>query len=113
LATGLAVYQAVRNATVVVAFDCGNLLPVTQTLGLRGSVVFAADNDWGTLAKRGVNPGIQAATNAAELIGAGVVWPKDIEGTDWCDYLTEHGEGAHRKAERLILAGAKYIEAVA
>jgi putative DNA primase/helicase len=109
LATGLAVFQAVRHSSVVVAFDCGNLLPVTQTLGLRGSVVFAADNDWGTLAKRGVNPGIQAATNAAELIGAGVAWPKDIEGTDMCDYLQEHGGGAHRKLERMIYSAAKYV----
>lgn len=109
LATGLAAFQAVRHAAVVVAFDCGNLLPVTQALGLTGSVVFAADNDYQTLAKRGVNPGIQAATNAAELIGAGVAWPKDIEGTDWCDALKEYGEGGARRIERQILAGARYI----
>lgn len=109
LATGLAVFQTVRHATVVVAFDCGNLLPVTQTLGLHGSVVFAADNDWGTLAKRGINPGITAATNAAELIGAGVVWPKDIEGTDWCDALAEYGPSGVKRIERQILAGARYV----
>lgn len=111
LATGLAVYQSVRNATVVVAFDTGNLLPVTQTLGLHGSVVFAADNDAGTLAKRGFNPGIEAATNAAELIGAGVAWPKDIEGTDWCDALKEYGPTGVKRIERQILAGVRYVAA--
>lgn len=108
-ATGLAVYQSIRNASVVVCFDAGNLLPVTEYLRPTGSVVFAADNDFRTQAKRGTNPGIAKAQNAAELIGAGVAYPEGIEGTDWADYLKEVGEGAHKRIERQILAKAKYV----
>jgi putative DNA primase/helicase len=109
LSTALAVFQAVRMASVICCFNAGNLLKAVQHLKPTGSVVFAADNDHATLARRGFNPGIQAATNAAELIGAGVAWPEGIEGTDWADYLAEVGEGAARKVERLILAKAKYV----
>ena len=109
LATGLAVFQAMRHARVVVTFFADNILPVVQELKPTGSVVIAADNDWKTLAKRGTNPGIEKAANAAELIGAGVVWPKDIEGTDWADALKEWGDPGLKRIERLIQAGAKYV----
>lgn len=109
LATGLAVYQCVRTARVVVAFDAGNLSPVTQELKPHGSVVFAADNDAGTQARRGMNPGIEKATNAAELIGAGVVWPQGIEGTDFADALKQYGPTGARRIERAIQAGVKYV----
>lgn len=111
LATGLAVFQSMRSATVVVCFDAGNLLPVVQQLKPHGAVVIAADNDWSTQARRGFNPGREKAENAAELIGAGVAWPEGIEGTDWADMLAELGEGAGRKVERRILAGVKYVAA--
>lgn len=109
LATGLAVLQSVRTASVVVCFDAGNLLPVTQHLKPTGSVVFMADNDHKTKVKRGFNPGIEKAMNAAELIGAGVAWCEGIEGSDAADYLKEVGEGAARKLERLILGKVKYV----
>ncbi|WP_114968342.1 toprim domain-containing protein [Rhodoferax ferrireducens] len=110
-ATGLAVYQSVRNSTVIVAFDAGNLMPVADRIRPKGSVVFAADNDHATQLKRGMNPGIEKATNAAELIGAGVAYPEGIEGSDWADYAREIGEGSARKIERQILAKAKYVVA--
>lgn len=111
LATGLAVFQSIPLARVIVAFDAGNLLPVVQELKPSGNVVIAADNDWQTQARRGFNPGREKATNAAELIGCGVAWPEGIEGTDWADFLREIGQGAHRKCERQILAGARYVAA--
>ena len=109
LATGLAVYQSIRSASVVVCFDAGNLAPVTQYLKPKGSVVFAADNDHRTKVLRGTNPGIEKATNAAELIGAGVAWPTGIEGTDWCDLLKEYGVGANKRIERQILAKVQFV----
>ncbi len=109
LATGLAVYQSVRAASVVVAFDAGNLLPSLQTVKPSGAVVFCADNDHGTQARRGMNPGLEKARNAAELVGAGVAWPTGIEGTDWADALAEYGQGGAKKIERQILAGARYV----
>lgn len=109
LATGLAIFQSLRMARVIVAFDAGNLVHAVDQLRPTGSVVICADNDHGTEAKRGMNPGREKAANAAELIGAGVAWPEGIEGTDWADYLAELGEGAARKMERLIQAKARYV----
>jgi putative DNA primase/helicase len=109
LATGLAVYQAVRAANVVVTFDAGNLPVVVQRLRPMGSVVVCGDNDHATLARRGFNPGMNAAQTAAGLIGAGVACPKGIEGTDWADALYEQGPGAARRIEREILAAARYV----
>ena len=108
-ATGLAIYQAVRHASVIVAFDAGNLVHVVDRLRPKGSVVICADDDHGTEAKRGFNPGREKAANAAELIGAGVAWPEGIEGTDWADALAEWGASAHKRIERQILAKAKYV----
>ena len=59
--------------------------------------------------KIGTNPGVEKATNAAELIGAGVAWPTGIEGSDWADYLKEIGEGAHKRIERAILGKVKFV----
>lgn len=109
LATGLAVYQSVRQASVVVAFDAGNLLPVVQRLRPTGSVVLCADNDHKTWARINTNPGLEKARNAAELLGAGVAYPQGIEGSDWADALKEWGEGAARRIEREILQGARYV----
>ena len=109
LATGLAVYQCVRQARVIVAFDAGNLLPVIERVRPTGSVVVVGDNDHKTAKRIGTNPGIEKATNAASLIGAGVVWPTGIEGSDYADALKEIGEGAPRRIEREILAGARYV----
>ena len=109
LATGLALFQSVRNASVVVCFDAGNMVKVAEFIKPKGSVVVFGDNDHKTLLKIGKNPGLDAARNAAELIGAGVAWCEGIEGTDADDYLREHGDGAARRLERLILAKAKYV----
>lgn len=110
LATGLAVFQSVKQARVVVAFDAGNLTPVVQRIKPTGAVVICADNDHETQARIGVNPGIEKARNAAELIGCGVAYPEGITGSDWADALLELGEMPQRKVERQILARAKYVQ---
>lgn len=112
LATGLALFQCLRQARVLIAFDAGNLLPVIQAVKPTGSVVIAADNDAGTQARRGFNPGLDKARNAAELIGCGVAYPEGIEGTDFCDLLREHGPQAAKRIERLVQAGARYVGVV-
>lgn len=109
LATGLAVFQSAKLARVIVAFDSGNILPVVDRIRPTGSVVIVADNDHGTMKARGVNPGLDAAKNAAELIGCGVAYAQGIEGTDVADALKEWGEGAGKRVERLVLAGARYV----
>lgn len=109
LATGLAIYQSIPTATVIVAFDAGNLAPVVERLRPRGNVILCADNDHATEQRTGTNPGLVRATHAAGLIGAGVAYPEGIEGTDWADALKEIGEGAKRKIERQILANSRYV----
>ncbi len=109
LATGLAVFQSVRTARVIVAFDCGNLLPAVQALKPAGAVVICADNDHITMARRGLNPGLDKARNVADLIGCGVAYPTGISGTDWADALKEWGAPAPRKIERLITAAIRYV----
>lgn len=111
LATGLAVYQNVRQARVIVAFNTGNLIPVVEALKPSGSVVMCGDDDHGTMRKRGFNPGRDAARNVADLIGCGVAFPQGIEGTDFADQLKEMGQGAGRQMERLILSKARYVRA--
>ena len=108
-ATGLAIYQCVRHARVVVAFDAGNLIHVVERMKPTGSVVICADDDHGTLARRGINPGLEKARNAADLIGAGVAWPQDIEGTDFADMLLELGPTGAKRIERLIQTEARYV----
>jgi len=93
LATGLALFQCVPTARVVVCFTAGNLLPVAQRLHaagqLRGACVVCGDNDHATQARTGTNPGRQKAQEVAEVLGAGVAVPEGITGTDWADAMKE------------------------
>lgn len=86
-ATGLAIFAAIRDCRVVVAWSAGNL--PQDYPRIRGWRVVAADNDHGTEAKRGFNPGVEAAQKAAELLKCGVAWPDGIQGTDWADFRRE------------------------
>lgn len=88
LATGMTLYEAVQNSQVIVCFNAGNLPVVANTLQAKGLVVVAADNDHGTQANIGKNPGVDSATKAAAHIGCGVAIPQCV-GTDWNDYATE------------------------
>ncbi len=109
LATGLAVYQAVPCARVIVAFDAGNLIFALHELRPSGRVVIGADNDRATEARRGFNPGLIKAREAAAAIGCGVAYPEGIKGTDWADWLAERGAAAAPEAARLIIAAARYV----
>lgn len=72
-ATGASIYQATRHATAV-AFDTSNLKPVAQALRVKFphlTLVIAADNDIQTPN----NPGVSAATTAAQAVGAALAIP--------------------------------------
>jgi phage/plasmid primase-like uncharacterized protein len=97
----LAVFAAAPLTRVVVAFNSGNLLRVAEGMPRRGRVCVAADNDHGTEARLGKNPGLLAAQEVAAALGCGVVAPSGIEGTDWADYRQE------RVAEGLARMGAR------
>lgn len=128
LATGLALYAAIPHARVMVAFHAGNLAEVAK--GLPGGLtVVAADNDHGTEARTGENPGVLAAHAAADLLGCGVAVPEGMQGTDWCDLRNERirarletrlpheSEAALRRAvdaeiEREVMRHARFRAAV-
>jgi putative DNA primase/helicase len=97
LATGLGIFAATPTASVIVAFNAGNLPRVAEGMGRREMFVVAADNDRATQDKTGVNPGVKAATEAAAILGCGVAVPTGIEGSDWLDYRNEQVE-ARRQA---------------
>lgn len=117
LATGLAIFAASPLASVVVAFDSGNLARVSVPPS--GMLTIAADNDWKTRCPRHkeegleapyepwesrpgwcrCNPGRCAGEAAAKAFGCDYVWPKDIRGTDWCDWRMERS--AERVAKKL------------
>lgn len=106
LATGLAIFAAVPESRVVVAFNAGNLINAPAP---RGLALVASDNDWETVCPKHrdeglslpftpweqrpewcrCNPGRCAATEAAVHFGCGIALPDDIEGTDWCDWRQE------------------------
>lgn len=116
LATGLAVFQAVPQARVIVAFDSGNLVPVAESLQLRGAVVVCADNDHGTLAARGFNPGLLAAQKVADAIGCGMAYLTDNAGSMQADDLLRM-QGAVKKSavsrDSQVIADEIYRSAVA
>lgn len=113
LATGLALYACLPQASILVAFNTGNMTEddVHTRLG-RGMVSVAADNDHGTVCpmhreeglerapdpREGLpkgcrcNPGVTKALEAATALGCGVAVPEGIVGTDWADARAEWTE---------------------
>jgi phage/plasmid primase-like uncharacterized protein len=110
-ATGLAVFQSLPNATVVVCFDAGNLLAVSEDTKPRGMTVVCADNDWQTQRDRGMNKGVENGRKAAERMGCGVAYPEGIRGTDWADALQEWGgdAAAAARVRMQIMRHAKLV----
>lgn len=99
LATGLAVFQCVNEAAVVVCYDAGNLVAVAGRWTLPGRRMVCADNDHETEKRIGTNPGLTKAREAAELLGCKVAAPEGIHGTDWADAMLEWGaRGPYRVA---------------
>lgn len=97
-ATGATIQQA-TGATVIMAFNTGNLKPVAEVTRRRypaRDIVIAADNDqWSKLADGTENPGLTYTRKAAEAIGAEVACPQfaNLEGkpTDFNDLSTREG----------------------
>lgn len=92
VAEGYATAASLHMATmlpVLVAFDCGNLLPATRMflehLDTKAKLIWAADNDENTAG----NPGVSKARHAAKELGGKVVWP-EIAG-DFNDLHVAHG----------------------
>lgn len=118
LAEGFATAASIHEATghaVLMCFDSSNLLPVAAAIRERqpdAIILLAADDDRFTARKDGTpyNPGVDAATKAAQEVGGLLAVPQfdslDGEPTDWNDLACR--EGADVVAEQIAatLAGA-------
>ncbi len=89
--------HAATGATVLVAFNAGNLLPVAKQARKyypAREITLCADNDHETMARTGKNPGLEKATAAAEAIGASLAIPRfvDLKGkSDFNDLAQSEG----------------------
>jgi putative DNA primase/helicase len=108
-ATGLAIFQNVPNAQVEICLDAGNLVAVAKRAKVEGLAVVCGDNDWETCARRGFNPGVEKATEAAELLGCGMAYPENIIGTDWADALMEWGDDGPRRLRMALTRAARPV----
>lgn len=88
LATGLTIYEAIPQSSVIITFSAANLALVAGWMKPTGLAVVAADNDHETEGRTGLNPGVEFARKAAESLKVGVAIP-DVRGSDWNDYLHE------------------------
>ncbi|WP_312844138.1 DUF3987 domain-containing protein [Diaphorobacter nitroreducens] len=96
-ATGASIHAATRKA-VAVAFNAGNMQPVAQALREKYpdlQITLAADDD----AQTPGNPGIKAATAAAQAVGGAIVVPdfgdsRPEKATDFNDLHQHQGEEA-------------------
>jgi len=102
LATGLAIFAAVPNTKIVVAFNAGNMPRVARGIPRRGLVCVAADNDHETEERIGENPGIVYAQKAADILGCGVAVPDEMAGTDWLDLRNERIEARTQEGDENI-----------
>jgi putative DNA primase/helicase len=98
-ATGATLFES-TGKPVVVAFNAGNLLPVSQALRDRypdGRFAIGADNDHKLEGRPMGNVGILKAQEAAQAIGAQVLIPQLLPNekekglTDWNDLQKERG----------------------
>ena len=98
-ATGATIYEMTSMPTFA-AMNCGNLFEVAKGLKEKYpqfKIVIAADNDHKTKG----NPGLTTANEVCKRLKLnGVVFPVFTEkdtGTDWNDYLEQHGEDKTRE----------------
>jgi putative DNA primase/helicase len=93
-ATAASIFQ-MTGQPVIAAMNAGNLLSVSKLAKSKwpnANITIAADDDWVTHQKYGVNPGKEKAIEAANAIGASVSVPpftadQHMSGlSDWNDY---------------------------
>lgn len=110
-ATGATINEETK-CKVLVAIDSGNLLHVAKIAReMFGDwknaqhIIIAADNDWKKAeeidprtGKKKENVGLKKAKEAAEAIGADLIKPEGIEGSDFNDMRNEKGPEATKSA---------------
>jgi len=87
-ATGMTIYKATK-ATVVCTMNTSNMINVAEAFkDVESNFYVCADNDEKTNERIGKNPGIEAATKAASILGARLFYPSfrvAKSGTDFND----------------------------
>lgn len=88
-ATACTVHAASAGVSTVVCFTCNGIAEVARSLKsrCRKQVIICADNDYKTKG----NPGLTKAREAAKEIGAKLLVPTGIQGTDFNDMMIEKG----------------------
>jgi len=111
-ATGASLHMA-TSLTVAIAFDAGNLLPVSKAMRERFPgcpLIICRDDDWKTKRPNGDlwNPGEEKANNAALIVGGQVVAPvfsgeREIKWTDFNDlHIAEGLESVRRQVLAVV-----------
>ena len=108
IATGETIYRLTwKRFRVVCAMNCNNLLQVTEGIKERyprAEILIGADNDLGTYAKTGNNPGRSRAEFVVKAGHAkGIIIPDFLahqDGSDWNDY--EKINGADKAADEFF-----------
>jgi phage/plasmid primase-like uncharacterized protein len=108
-ATGLAIYQSLPQAAVIVCFDAANMVCVATAVKLNGMAVVCADNDWRTAERIGVNPGLERGRCAARALRCDLAYPEGIEGSDWADALAEWGSRGPQRLRMEIARHARFV----
>ncbi|MBD8091716.1 toprim domain-containing protein [Pseudomonas fluorescens] len=112
-ATGASLHMA-TSLTVAIAFDAGNLLPVSKAMRERFPgcpLIICRDDDWKTKRPNGDawNPGEEKAKNAALIVGGQVVAPvfSAERETKWTDFNDLHVAEGLEAVRRQVLAVVK------
>lgn len=109
-ATGATLHQ-ITGAAVVCAMNCGNLAPVLEAIKKRHPkvrIVICADDDAKTEREQGINPGIQAAQEAAKRFNCEWLKPQGLPdgGTDFNDLAVAHGAEIVKAQLEEVLKGS-------
>ena len=112
-ATGASLHMA-TSLTVAIAFDAGNLLPVSKAMRERFPgcpLIICRDDDWKTKRPNGEpwNPGEEKASNAALIVGGQVVAPvfSGERESKWTDFNDLHVAEGLESVRRQVLAVVK------
>ena len=111
-ATADTVSRLLGGTSVVAAFDGGNMDAVTRSLREQYPnrlLLIAADNDHAAQAEKGLNVGLQKATEVAQKYGGGVMAPvfePGAKGSDWNDVAATPGDVVARRmlTEQMAIA---------
>jgi putative DNA primase/helicase len=114
IAEGYSTAASTHEATgwpCVVSFDSGNLIKVTEQFRKRypdALLVVAGDDDLPTFAKKGINPGRDKATLAAQKGSAVLAFPQGLtpEHSDFNDLVAQLGtQAGHKQIQASLYEG--------